>query len=271
MKCVVLLTPNYGYNYLLHSLATEESQIELLICQSKTYLKNNGVLQGYLKLALRYSFAYFFVRFFEICIVSVISRLVLGKKNPFSLATLEKLDNVQFMHCENFESEEFIDAICKYKPELILSFTSHIIKDKLIKSISSPIVNFHPGFLPDYKGIAPYVWAMSHGASETGVSLNVIKDERIDMGDVVLISKVPLLPGDSIFDAYFRTIQIGLDLVILLIRNLDLLRCSKKQEFGTYYKWPDVSSLKSLKRCGYNIVSVKSIYLTIKNENPLNR
>ncbi len=55
-------------------------------------------------------------------------------------------------------------------------------------------VNLHPSLLPAYRGPAPLFWQLRSGETEVGVTLHRV-DERIDAGDIVCQSRVPLPRG----------------------------------------------------------------------------
>jgi methionyl-tRNA formyltransferase len=46
-------------------------------------------------------------------------------------------------------------------------------------------INLHPSLLPKYRGAAPVEWALYHGETRSGITVQRI-DERLDAGDIVL-------------------------------------------------------------------------------------
>ena len=56
--------------------------------------------------------------------------------------------------------------------------------------------NFHPGAVPDYRGIEPIFWSIRNGESRTAVSV-LRMDSGFDTGDVMLSVELPILGNDT--------------------------------------------------------------------------
>ena len=56
--------------------------------------------------------------------------------------------------------------------------------------------NFHPGALPEYRGIEPIFWAIRNGEKQTAVSV-IRMDKGFDTGDVVLSVELPIHANDT--------------------------------------------------------------------------
>src|SRR5262249_53658699 len=68
-----------------------------------------------------------------------------------------------------------------------------ILRQKLIAT-TPLVVNYHNSLLPKYRGVGATVWPFLHGEVESGFSYHTIDDEKIDVGRLVLQSKVPMPP-----------------------------------------------------------------------------
>lgn len=56
--------------------------------------------------------------------------------------------------------------------------------------------NFHPGAVPDYRGIEPIFWTIKNGEAQTAVSV-LRMDNGFDTGDVVLSASLPIHTDDT--------------------------------------------------------------------------
>jgi len=57
-------------------------------------------------------------------------------------------------------------------------------------------INIHASLLPKYRGAAPIQHAILTGESETGVTAQYM-DEKMDEGDIIKVSKSPVLPDET--------------------------------------------------------------------------
>ena len=71
-----------------------------------------------------------------------------------------------------------------------------ILSPKFIKSFDR-IINIHPSLLPKYKGIDAIQQALDSGDDVTGCTVHYVTEE-LDSGEIILQSKVPIMPDDDI-------------------------------------------------------------------------
>lgn len=76
-----------------------------------------------------------------------------------------------------------------------------LVTEEFIKS-KQACYNFHPGYLPDYRGAGAYSWVIINGESSTGVTLHMI-DKDIDHG-VILDRKVFPIREDDTAESLFH-------------------------------------------------------------------
>ena len=60
-----------------------------------------------------------------------------------------------------------------------------------------PIINVHPSLLPKHKGLNVVQKAMDAGDTHTGCTVHYVNEE-LDGGEIILQSKVPILPDDDV-------------------------------------------------------------------------
>ena len=119
---------------------------------------------------------------FDAC-SSLISEGVL--QQDFPILTPQKLD------------DELIASIKKLSPELLVCFAyGKIFKKQFMTLFKKGGINIHPSLLPKWRGPAPIPFAIWNGDSETGVSIQTIK-EVLDSGDILLQEKFKIDEKDT--------------------------------------------------------------------------
>jgi methionyl-tRNA formyltransferase len=86
-------------------------------------------------------------------------------------------------------------------------------------------LNIHASLLPRWRGAAPIHRAIEAGDAETGITIMQM-DEGLDTGDMLLIEREPILPGDSTAALHDRLAGLGARLVLRALDDLALDRLS---------------------------------------------
>lgn len=137
---------------------------------------------------------------------------------PAKEVALER--GIRFYHPASLKDPSFIEAIRIEGAELfvVVAF-GRIIPRAVFEMPRLGTINLHPSLLPRYRGAAPVEWALIHGETETGVTVQMI-NERLDAGDIVLQERLAI-PSDYTAEDLYQTIRpIGAD---LLLKSIDLL------------------------------------------------
>ena len=85
--------------------------------------------------------------------------------------------------------------------------------------------NIHASLLPRWRGAAPIHRAIEAGDSETGITLMQM-DAGLDTGDMLLVEKLPIAPGDSTGTLHDKLAALGARLVV---EALELAACGGLQ------------------------------------------
>jgi methionyl-tRNA formyltransferase len=81
-------------------------------------------------------------------------------------------------------------------------------------------INVHGSLLPAYRGAAPLQWSLYHGETETGIT-TMLMDEGMDTGAMLLKTVIPLQLLDSLASISDRLAQLGADLLVETLQQLD--------------------------------------------------
>ena len=114
-------------------------------------------------------------------------KLVMSPVKELALA-----NNIPVFQPENFRADEDVQAIRDLKPDVIAVVAyGRILPQRVLDIPTWDCVNIHASLLPQYRGSAPYQWAVLDGLKETGVSAQHMVRE-MDAGDVIDVEKTEI-------------------------------------------------------------------------------
>ena len=114
---------------------------------------------------------------------------------------------------ENFRQEETVQQLRNLKPDIcaVVAY-GRILPQKVLDVPTYGCINIHASILPQYRGSAPYQWAVLDGQKQTGVSAMYLVRE-MDAGDVIEISKTPIGENETAGELLDRLAVLGADLL----------------------------------------------------------
>lgn len=93
-------------------------------------------------------------------------------------------------------------ALALLEPEAILVIGTRLIGRETLAAIGVPLINFHSGIIPQYRGQAGGYWALALGdPGNAGVTLHLI-DAGVDTGAILYQAPISAGPDDN-FSTYF--------------------------------------------------------------------
>ena len=114
---------------------------------------------------------------------------------------------------ENFREEETVAQLQALKPDVVAVVAyGRILPQRVLDIVPGGFINIHASVLPQYRGSAPYQWAVLNGLKETGVSAQFMV-HAMDAGDVVGVSKTPIGPNETAGELLDRLAVLGADLL----------------------------------------------------------
>ena len=88
---------------------------------------------------------------------------------------------------------------------------ARILKPYVINAFKLGVVNFHPGFIPEARGLDAVLWSILEGVP-LGATAHLI-DEHIDAGTLLVKRKIPLYCDDTILDLTERVYETQLEML----------------------------------------------------------
>ena len=110
---------------------------------------------------------------------------------------------------ETFREEETVQALRDLKPDIcaVVAY-GRILPQKVLDIPTFGCINIHASILPQYRGSAPYQWAVLDGQKETGVTAMYLVRE-MDAGDMIEVSKTPIGENETAGELLDRLAELG--------------------------------------------------------------
>ena len=144
-----------------------------------------------------------------------------GKKitfSPVKIFCLEK--KIKILQPENLFDDKLEKLIKKLNPDIGIVVAFKKIPKKIWQIPIYGTFNLHASLLPELRGAAPINWAIASGFKYTGVTTFLL-NEKIDSGKILLQKKVEIDSIDNYKTLHGKLSEIGSDLVIKTIENIE--------------------------------------------------
>ena len=114
---------------------------------------------------------------------------------------------------EHFKDAETAEQLRELNPDVcaVVAY-GRILPQTILDIPAKGCVNIHASLLPQYRGSAPYQWAVLDGQKETGVSAQYMA-LKMDAGDVIDVAKTPIGPNETAGELLDRLAVLGAELL----------------------------------------------------------
>ena len=142
-----------------------------------------------------------------------------GMKLQFSpVKELALQHEIPVFQPENFREEETVEQLKALQPDVVaVTAYGRILPQKVLDIVPGGFINIHASLLPQYRGSAPYQWAVLDGLPETGVSAQYLV-RQMDAGDVIGSIKTPIGPNETAGELLDRLAVLGAELLSRTLR-----------------------------------------------------
>jgi len=122
-------------------------------------------------------------------------------------------NNIPVFQPENFRADEDVQALADLKPDVcaVVAY-GRILPQRVLDIPVKGCINIHTSLLPQYRGSAPYQWAVLDGLTETGVSSMYLVRE-MDAGDIIDVAKTPIGENETAGELLDRLAVLGAELL----------------------------------------------------------
>lgn len=110
---------------------------------------------------------------------------------------------------EHFRDDETAAQLAALKPDVIAVVAyGQLLPQRVLDIPTMGCINIHASILPQYRGSAPYQWAVLDGMEETGVTAMYLCRE-MDAGDIIEVSKTPIGENETAGELLERLAVLG--------------------------------------------------------------
>ena len=110
----------------------------------------------------------------------------------------EPVPGQHIVHVASADSAECTDAIAALGADVVLLNGCRMVSRATLGRIACPVLNFHAGITPKYRGMNGGYWALATGDAENfGATVHLV-DAGVDTGGIVRQVRSAPRPGDSI-------------------------------------------------------------------------
>ena len=145
---------------------------------------------------------------------------------------------------EHFREEETVAQLRALQPDVVAVVAyGRILPQNVLDVPPLGCINIHASLLPQYRGSAPYQWAVLDGLEETGVSAMYLC-RQMDAGDVIDTAKTPIGPNETAGELLDRLAILGAGLLsktLTNIQNGSAGRTPQEESLATYAPMLDKS------------------------------
>ena len=145
-----------------------------------------------------------------------------GMKMVFSpVKELALKHEIPVFQPENFRGDETVEQLRSLQPDVVAVVAyGRILPQRVLDIPAKGCVNIHASILPQYRGSAPYQWAVLDGLTETGVTAQhmVLK---MDAGDIIDVAKTPIGENETAGEVLDKLAVLGADLLSRVLSRFE--------------------------------------------------
>ena len=128
---------------------------------------------------------------------------------------------------ENFRADADVEALRSLRPDVIAVVAyGRILPQRVLDIPTGGCVNIHASLLPQYRGSAPYQWAVLDGLTETGVTAQHMA-LKMDAGDVIDVEKTAIGENETAGELLDRLAILGAALLSRVLVRFEQLTTTK--------------------------------------------
>lgn len=157
----------------------------------------------------------------------------------------------------DIKSEQGLAILSMCQPDLIISIRYGVIlNDAVIEKSRLGVLNLHSGKLPDYRGVMATFWAMLNSEAYAGTTLHYIQNSRIDEGDIIASTELPIEANRSYLWHVLGLYPDGCETILKAVKRLEqsqVVKTSPQPNTGNYYTYPKTEDLELFENKGFKL------------------
>ena len=134
-------------------------------------------------------------------------------------------------------SSAFLQAIDELQPAVILLAGCRIIKPEILARVRCPVLNYHAGVTPRYRGMNGGYWALASGdVGAFGATIHMV-DRGVDTGQIVAQVRCAAASDDNIMTYAFRLAANSRQMCVAAVEDALAGRLETRQPVGESKQW----------------------------------
>ncbi|MBA3448491.1 MAG: formyl transferase, partial [Pseudaminobacter sp.] len=130
-----------------------------------------------------------------------------------NLETTPRADQA-IVRLHSADSAEFLEAIRRIGPGVVLLAGCRMLSRRTLDAIGCPVLNYHAGIAPKYRGMNGGYWALASGDGQNfGATVHLV-DAGVDTGGVLRQARGKAEPGDTISSYALRQAAFSRDICV---------------------------------------------------------
>ena len=145
-----------------------------------------------------------------------------GMKMVFSpVKELAIAHDIPVFQPENFREASTVEELAVLQPDVcaVVAY-GRILPQRVLDIPKKGCINIHASILPQYRGSAPYQWAVLDGCKETGVTAQYMA-LKMDAGDIIGVAKTAIGENETAGELLDRLAVLGADLLSDTLRSVE--------------------------------------------------
>lgn len=132
-----------------------------------------------------------------------------------------QIDTMHRMHeIDDVNSDAFLDTLKTIDPHIVLLCGCRMVKASILARITPPILNYHAGITPAYRGMNGGYWALATGDSGNfGATIHLV-DAGVDTGRIIAQVRGNPASGDGIWSYAYTQVQMSRDMCVRAIGDV---------------------------------------------------
>ena len=145
-----------------------------------------------------------------------------GMKMVFSpVKELASKHEIPVFQPESFREDEAVEQLRALQPDVVAVVAyGRILPQRVLDIPKKGCVNIHASLLPQYRGSAPYQWAVLDGLTETGVTAQHMA-LKMDAGDIIDVAKTPIGENETAGEVLDKLAVLGADLLSRVLSRFE--------------------------------------------------
>ncbi|MER9756955.1 formyl transferase [Mesorhizobium sp. M0166] len=125
----------------------------------------------------------------------------------------------KIIHVPSANAPECLQAIAEIQPGAVLLAGCRLLSRQTLAKIPCPVLNYHAGIAPKYRGMNGGYWALASGDAENfGTTVHLV-DAGVDTGGVLRQARGKPQPGDTISSYALRQAAFSRDICVEAVRD----------------------------------------------------